>query len=610
MKRYLLSNILGRVNISSSHLRPAACPRGPVGFAKIPGYRGQAAVRWRLRILEKMKCQHALASLLLLVSLQSISIAAPTVQIEPSQVQLNTPFQLIISTDSLKSRKVPDLRPLEHDFTILGTQQSSSYTIVNGQTTSLSQWVILLRPKKAGKLPIPSIKIGSEQTEPSVIDVVTTDSSTSSSNNEKMPSNGVMLKTTISEEHPYINQQVLYTVRLYNNRRLLNAEYHPPSVEEALMIPLGNGRHYQTQQNGETYGVEEQQYAIFPQKSGSLTINSPSFNAAVYDDIPKQLTLKTKVSKLSVLPAPTEEKNWLPAKKVILTETYDQTSHTIKEGDTLTRSVSLQAVAMPAQLIPALTFKPTKEFNVYPESPEEKNEVQFNELVGTRTIKLTYLMNKAGKITLPAIQVPWFNTVTGKAEIAELKPHTLTVKPGKQTKSTPPPPDKQPTSLSTISNPEPIPTTKPTSHSTIWALALGFIAAWGLILLGWLLRRTNRFNRHNHVKRAIKQVQAACKKNNPTHARRSLLRWASIQWPEADILNFQDIARLTRDTALKNQLLLLSEALYNPNHQTSWQGAGLLRSFNAYLHLKPSVKPNQKRPDLPPMNPASEPGCK
>lgn len=544
----------------------------------------------------------------LFFSLTNLCTAAPTLQIEPSHVQLNETFRLILTTDHLQSRQLPDFMPLQHDFTILGTEQNRSYTIINGQTTSLSQWIILLRAKKAGKLSIPAIKIGPEQTEPGYIDVSINDTSTTSFNDTNSLTDNVMLKATLSEEHPYINQQVLYTVRLFNNKRLLNAEYHPPTVEEALMIPLGNGRHYETQYKGQTYGVEEQQYAIFPQKSGLLKINSPSFTAAIYDDIPKQLNLKTKVSTLSVrqVPADFPSKNWLPAKKVILLESYDFLHKSLKEGDTLTRTITLQAVAMPAQLIPSLKFKATDEVGIYPESPEEKNEIRFNELVGTSTIKLTYLLNKSGKITLPAIQVPWFNTTTGKTEIAKLKSHTLTVKPGKQATTTSPPSKttfspKTDTSASLTTNKiQEIP------HNTWWGLVIGFIAAWVFILVFWLARRARLFNPNNAEKKAIKQVQIACKKNNPSLARNALIHWAKLHWPEANILNFQDIAKFTHSTTLKNHLQSLSEALYNPNHQTHWQGAGLLRNFEAYLlQIKQSSKPYKKeqRSDLPPINP-------
>ena len=48
-------------------------------------------------------------------------------------------------------------------------------------------------------------------------------------------------------------------------------------------VPFGGERRYQVNKNGRTYAVEEQQFALFPQKSGDLKIKPPVFNALVYD---------------------------------------------------------------------------------------------------------------------------------------------------------------------------------------------------------------------------------------------------------------------------------------------------------------------------------------
>lgn len=63
-----------------------------------------------------------------------------------------------------------------------------------------------------------------------------------------------------------MNQQIIYKVTLYNSKHLLDADYQGPQVENALLIPLGQEKRYQTQKNNINYLVEEQNYAIFPQK--------------------------------------------------------------------------------------------------------------------------------------------------------------------------------------------------------------------------------------------------------------------------------------------------------------------------------------------------------
>ena len=535
---------------------------------------------------------------------QPVGLTATTVELDPTHIRINDTFHLILTSDNADSRALPNLAPLQQDFTILGTERNISYSMVNGQTASFSQWIILLRPKKEGNLIIPAITIGREHTKPNVIDVGNGQhEDTSSTDNAKVASDDVMLKTTTSEPKPYVNQQVLYTVKLYSNQRLINPEYHAPIVEDALLIPLGDGRHYQTQIDNQLYSVEEQQYAIFPQKSGKLTVIAPTLDAEIYSGFPRHVTAKTTPTVLSIRPTPPDYKarNWLPAKNITLTETYDPPKQVIKQGDTITRTVTLSATAMPAQLLPILSFKTNKEFNVYPESPELKNSVQSNELMGTSTLKVTYLLNQSGNITIPELKLPWFNTITGKTEISSLPAHTLTIEPNGLD-----PANERNTQLPTTHSSS-VQQTAPSPSSVIqWAFVAGFGLACGLIASLWWFQRTKRPGRNRSNQIAIKRLQSACQKNRPALARTSLLNWAKTQWPEAGILNLQDIATHTRDAQLKKQLQLLTQALYRSNQQPSWQGGPLWQSFNAYRQTRPERHPhhNRKRTDLPPINPS------
>jgi hypothetical protein len=547
--------------------------------------------------------------ILLLMFWQPIGMAATTVKVSPDTIPSNDTFQLIIGSDSLQSGDIPNLAPLQQDFSILGTQRSLAYRMVNGQTTSHSEWIILLRPKRAGTITIPAIQVGQEKTKPTDIVVSEGDATTTMSAESRQDSapKAIMLKTSVSESNPYVNQQVIYTVKLYSSQQLMNADYRPPSVENALLIPLGDGRHYQTQLNNQLYAVEEQQYAIFPQKSGSLTMQPPSFHAAVYEQFPRQLNVEAKPTTVVVRPAPSDavSSHWLPAKNVTLTENYESPKKPLKEGDTLTRTVTLNVVAMPAQLLPTLTFEAKDGFSVYPDSPDVKNTIKQNNLVGTSTIKVTYLLNQAGHIHIPRLELPWFNTTTGKTEIASLPDYQVTVEPSSAA--------SKKIGLTPMENAsiKPIKVEENKAHQAqlatmlkyngLWAFAAGLGVAAVLIALWWVYRRVAGQSSRHAKQLAIKRLREACLNNQPKHARDALLAWAHASWPEANILNLQDIAKLARDATLKRALTDLTQVLYQMNHRTAWQGKLLWQSFDAYRQSTPNY--NQRRTDLPPINP-------
>ncbi|KTD76356.1 BatD family protein [Legionella waltersii] len=525
------------------------------------------------------------------------------VQIDPPEVTMGETFRLLIVQENNKEGGVPDLSVLQKDFAILGTERQVNYTVINGQTQYQSQWTVLLRALKNGAITIPSIKVGVEQSAPLTINVQGA-GDTSTAKDTAVQQQDVMLITEVDQKKPYVNQQIIYKVKLYISKRFLDTDYQGPKVDDALLIPLGEARRYHEVQNNINYVVEEQIYAIYPQKSGVLRIVSPTFNAIVYDYNPQKVKAQDKTIELTVQPAPKEYqgKEWLPATQVHLTEHYENTSQSIAQGSTLTRTITLEAVAIPAQLLPTLNFAETDAFNVYPEKGAEKNEIKQGKLVGSVELKVTYLFNKAGKTTIPELRLPWFNTETGKQEIAVLPPRSIDITPSATatiSKS-----NMQEKSSSVVA---PTIEDKGASHDQeqswnwSWALALFFASAWVATLGLFFFHKHLGFSNRRSYKKALHELNKACQKGEPEKARDAVLKWAALQWPDAPLLNLSDLARIVRDIHLKKQLNLLTQVIYKSHDKTLWRGDELWRAVKAVQ--KSDVGSRRKNNSLPPINP-------
>lgn len=539
-----------------------------------------------------MKKQWIILGFMLLVGLAHAEI---TMQLESTTTTLGQPFRIVLSIDDSQAVGVPDLTPLRQDFSIVGTERSMNYSLINGQARSLSQWVIILMPKRSGTLTIPPIKVGQEQTQATNIEVNTDASATT----HLMPQDqqqSVMLIAEVSNNQPYVNQQVIYTVKLLNDRPLLDAEYQAPKVENALLIPLGDGQRSQTVINGTPYSIEELKYAIFPQKSGELKITPPLFRALLAEAVPQSVAVEAKSITLKVKPVPANEtsKAWLPANQVTISEDYDQAVPFFKQGDTLVRTITVQATGMAAQLMPPLNLGASDQFNTYPEKPIEKTLYNQQQLMGTTTIKVTYLFNKAGKVVIPALKLPWFNTITGKASVAALPEKLIEVKASV---------NSQPVEKANSKEIAPTSATQPTTITNAsalpWWIATIFALAW-LITAGlwWWYQSPHNKNR---LANAHKKLRSACVSNQAQQAKEALIEWANCVWPEAQVLNLADIVRLVRDPILKKQLNQLSEVLYHAKPHATWRGEDLWRAVNSYKPSKAVIK--IKPGSLPPINP-------
>lgn len=529
-----------------------------------------------------------------------IAQAEVQIQIDPSVVTKNETFQLTLIQDGTQGG-VPDLSVLNDNFLIVGTERHINYSVINGQSTTSSQWVITLKPLKSGVLSIPAIKIGTEKSSAMTINV---EAGNNKASVPDLDQQAVALTTSVNTTKPYVNQQVIYTVKLYNSKRLLDADYQAPQIEDALLIPLGDAKRYQSMKDNVNYVVEEQNYAVYPQKSGELKILSPVFSAVVYDIDSQRIKAQDKPTTLNVQPVPKKYQagGWLPARQVTLKEQYENTNQTLGQGTTLIRTVTLEGVAVPAQLLPQLHFEGADAFSVYPEKGTERNQVKQGELVGSTEFKVTYLFNKPGKVIIPELRIQWFNTETGKDEFALLAPKSMEIIPA---------------SVSSTSNAPTTPmgqaiTTAPTPRAGAsfdlrqqvfwgWIAALVFAVAWVLTLILWYAQRHSKPCTKGQGKRALAQLKKACVNHNPKGARDAILNWARVQWPDASVLNLGDLNPLIRDAALKKQIQALSQVLYKNQSKELWRGEELLAAISGLKQTK--RHPVSSRDVLPPINP-------
>lgn len=535
--------------------------------------------------------------------------AEVTTHVSPDKIQMDDTVRLTLTIEGASSDGVPDLTPLQKDFFIVGSERSMSYTFINGKTRAVKQWHVILKPKKTGVLSIPAIQIGQASSKAMTVEVTeeaflpNDKPSTGGS-----PDEAVWLETEVNPKTPYIHQQVLYTVKLYHNGQLFNPNYQPPSVKHALMIPLGDARQYETTRNGRPYIVEQQQYAIFPQKSGELQVTGPAFRALVQEMVPRRVTVPPTLKTLSVKPIPQGHPgtDWLPAESVQLNEHYDQVHNQLSQGSTITRTVTIEARGVPAQLLPTLNFETGQLYQTYPEKPQEQNLMRDHTLVGQVSIKVTYLLNQPGTITIPELKLPWFNTKTGQNVEATLPERTIKVLPDAPQK-----PKRDHSGVTSTIEPQPesspaASSSQPSSvnqqkGSLAWWFAAGFALAWlTTLLLWWRYRKhAGQVNQRHH----LKALQQACENNHPAMARDALIRWAACRWPEVQFLNLNDVAKKISASNFKKQIILLSDVLYNPAKKTAWQGAELWQEV--LKHQKKKTVRQRKKNDLPPMNPFS-----
>ena len=301
--------------------------------------------------------------------------------------------------------------------------------------------------------------------------------------------------------------------------------------------------------------------------------------------------------------------DWLPAENLELHDSWATEPPELRAGEPVTRTLSLRATGLSGTQIPALQLEQPPHTRVYPEPPINESRTDGDKVYAISTQTFTYIPGQAGELTIPAVEVPWWDTRGDERAAATLPEWVLKVEPG--TAGTQPRPQESPSPARPASVPEARRTgIEPQAQGQGWLTQMKtFVWPWivlvPLILLGaWLARK--RFGDANSVaadnapevhqapvigppamETLVSQLQHACDANDAKQAAQALLELGHARWPDDPPRSLGQLA--TRLGSGREQVQMLDRALYAAD-ASSWNGAKLWDSTKDAWKKKPVPK--------------------
>jgi hypothetical protein len=582
-----------------------------------------------------MKIWNYIISALLLCGLSLSAHATVTATVSKNEIAEGETIQLRIQRDGSADSQ-PDISPLKRDFDVLGSSSGSNVQIISGQISRQTQIMVLLSPKHDGKILIPPLPWGNEQSEAIVLTVGGKGGAAKNGNAQAdNDSSHVFITTSQDQSKPYVQAAVVLTVRLFTDQSLLQASMDLPASSDVLVKPLGKVVQSNETRNGHRYQIIERKYLLFPQRSGKLSLNGPVLDAQVpdtnsndpFDNVFRQMPLggmlnavrpirvHAKVIELNVLPRPANVSgaNWLPAQNVILEEQKDiwKQNTTIHVGELLTRHLKITAMGLTGAQLPdpnSLLSVP-EGIKAYPDQATIGDDLQSNSVLGSREQSIALIANRPGHYELPAVQLSWWDTLKNVQREIRLPAHTLDVLPATTELNTMTMPTTEPSVLQKqLSQENPDSTASRMNQNQAWmwtSLVLGLlwlgttVAWWRASKRALPIKTVNREPKiqpdGNKSEREFKALKRACSDNDATSARQHLLAWAHTAWPDSTPRGLNELSRQFSDVKLIKLLRDLDRACYTGS---AWQGADLLQSIQ-YLSVKEVVhKEQSKLPSL------------
>lgn len=385
--------------------------------------------------------------------------AAPRMYLSAPKLQVGDTLQIIFE-DTQSIQQVPDLSELQKHFVIRGQQSSFNSTVINGAQSQSHQLILSVFPKEAGTFSIGPFEIN-QTLLPAQTVTVSPQTLLPAAENADSPAKAAAGKTDVNQNKTpgifqvtaevqpaeiYTGETALYTVRFVENIGLTQAQIQMAEEGQGYtLVPFGNDRMGQTVFDGQPVRFYERKFLLTPRQSGSVEIpaagvigympdnskksvhtgfpelfGNDAFFDAAFGLPQKEVYRQSQPAQLTVHEKPADWKGWwLPSRSVSLSETY-QMPEPVKVGQPVERRVRLQASGVEGHQLPLLVQPAAKSIKVYANPDQRTQTVDSNGLTGYEEITFVLVPTESGTVTVPPIQVSWFNTQKKKKETAVL----------------------------------------------------------------------------------------------------------------------------------------------------------------------------------------------
>ncbi len=280
----------------------------------------------------------AVVGALLLPTTEARANTSPTgrlsieAKLSPEQVAPGDAASLTVEVSS-EGLSLPDVPlPQLPNVTVERAGTTQNLSILNGRVSRTSTTVYRIIPRSEGTVTIPSLRIsvGNERAETGPLTLVVSHAAAARPPTPVRGNLGpgaapsgkpeIFVKATVDRSRVFWNQQVVLRLRLYSRIDVIgDVDWKPPSANGFWTEGLGPARQGRVMVNGTEYAVMEIPSALFPTRTGTLTVGrarircrvarviqppDPWSMLAIPDVVPEDVTLDTDPVTITVDPLP------------------------------------------------------------------------------------------------------------------------------------------------------------------------------------------------------------------------------------------------------------------------------------------------------------------
>lgn len=246
------------------------------------------------------------------------------------------------------------------------------------------------------------------------------------------------IRTALAAEGPFwMGERIVLSVELLSPTWFSGAStFDLPEVPGGILLQVADRPVVSSEEiDGVSYSVQRHAFALFLQREGTCTVPPIPAHfgvAGVGAAKPTEVTLESEAFTAQIQRPPGAEGIAFLVSTTELTvqDRWDREPGEATVGDAFTRRIRRLAPDLPAMAFPPLPPLEVEGLAAYPEPPSVRDRTERGEFTGEREDAVTYVCERAGEITLPALAITWWDTDDEVLRREVLEGVTFTVAPG------------------------------------------------------------------------------------------------------------------------------------------------------------------------------------
>jgi hypothetical protein len=546
-------------------------------------------LQWPLRIL----------FLILLLPAWDAMAAEFSVSLDRNRITEGETVTLILQTSDPQQNLDADFKVLENDFEILDRRSETQMSIVNGAQSAVVRLLLTLEPRHSGHITIPAMRIGSAVSKAVSLRVDPAPEPEPGA----LPPVFIEVEVEPDDTPHYVHAQLALLVRVFYQQSLTEAAISPPEPAPAS-VRLLDEVPYQAEKNGERYRVLERHYAIFPERSGELTIPALQLTGRLVERRSdrlwqptvrgRRISVESEPIVLNIQPRPAgfTGNDWQPARGLSLTQQVSATD-ALRVGEPVTRTVIVDAVGLEENMITEPRWPELADARIYPDQPQGISRDDGRWVLGHKEFRYAVVPETEGELLLPELTVSWWDTISDRERSATLPAQLVKV----QASALAPPPATTTLSSATLpADQAPSFNTEAAGPPGIWRwTTLLFAVLWLATMVTALkIRRWPRPPANNkpsdieNESRVLADLKRSCAENDVTLTRSLLGAWLGRFGPGAASGSLLEFASGVEKDTLKAALYRLDATGFKPGVDEDWNGKEFWAEFRSWLDARQS----------------------